>query len=348
MKKILICLIIIIFYGCSSSVSQKVKKEVLSTNISPKNELFSSLKYDKKQLLMVGESNNGKNSVLYKTSVNKLNNWNFSNFNTLKGDNKVFSYSEENYYFVNKNKGFNNKIYSVNKKSDKVNLLNSIDSTSIKFLHINEKENSYLTIENKFKNGSISSRGNKLFKYSERTVLDSIVLNCNVLNPILKNGFIYFKSSKNQLEKINISNFQRFTTETDDVEIIDFQITDKGNYWVLGELNNKTVLTEYKNGKWYMDKTFPVEAQNNKGEKMHYYNGFKAILANSIDKSLLMGLGGTRYSLFISYKDYDNWERVELPINYYVKPNLFYKDEVFVAYSGGGKLTYVDLTRKPK
>ncbi|MCB0744322.1 MAG: hypothetical protein KDC67_10490 [Ignavibacteriae bacterium] len=346
MKKVLVCLIILIFFGCSSSVSQEVNTKVLTTNISPRNEIFSKMEYDGEQILMVGESVNDENSSLYNTSFNDLKNWVFKNIDVLKGENTAIDYNTENYYFVNKKRGYTSNIYSLNKKNEKTKTLNTIDSTYIKFLHVNEKENFYIIIGNKFKNGSISSHGYKLFKYSERTLLDSMSLNCNVLNPIFKNGFIYFKSSKNQLEKINTLNFQRYTTEIEDVEIIDFQIIDQGNYLVLGKLNNKTVLTEFNNGNWTMDKTFPIEAQNLKGEKIHYYKGFKAILANGIDESLLMGFGGTRYSLFISYSDSDNWKKVELPIDYYIKPNLFYKDEIFIAYSGGGKLTYVDLNKK--
>jgi len=336
------------FIGCSSSMSQKIDTKILSTNISPRNEIFSRMEYDGKQILMVGESINGENSSLYRTSFNDLKNWTFTNIDTLKGENTAIDYNPENYYFVNKKRDYTSNIFSLNKKTKKTKNINTIDSTYIKFLHVNEKENYHIIIGNKFKNGSISSHGYKLYKYSGRALLDSIILNCNVLNPIFKNGFIYFKSSKNQLEKINTSNFQRFTTETDDVEIIDFQITGKNNYWVLGQLNNKTILTEFNHGNWIMDKTFPIEAQNLKGKKIHYYNGFKAILVNGIDKSLLMGLGGTRYSLFISYSDSDNWKKVELPIDYYVKPNLFYKDEIFIAYSGGSKLTYVDLNKKLK
>ena len=343
MRKILILLVIPLFAGCIFNIDSKVKKEVISTNISPKNEIFSKIECNKESLLLIGNSENNINSVFYETSLNNLKKWNFSNINILKGRNTSFSSDTENYYFVNYKKNLSSNIISVNKKSKKSKIINTIDSIFINFSHFENKENSYIIIGNKFKNKSLNSKNFKLFKYSKNSLVDSLVLNCNVLKPIFEKGFIYFKSSKSRIERINISNLTRDSIEIENIEIIDFQVIEKDNYLILGKQNAKTILVQIKNGNTIIDKTLPTEIQNLTGRKVHYYKGFKALLVNEIDESLLLGLGGSKYTLLISYDKSNKWKEIELPIDYYVRPSLFYKNEIFIAYSGGAELTYINF-----
>ena len=139
--------------------------------------------------------------------------------------------------------------------------------------------------------------------------------------------------------KIDLNNYNKDSIWCKDFEIREFKIDDddEDSFLFLGkDNNNKTILTKYDKGSWNKIREFDFT-----GKEIHSYKNFIAVLGFKIDERLLLGLGGTRYDLQVSYDMGKTWESKKLPLDSYVKPNSFYKDEVFISYSGGGKITKV-------
>ena len=276
-----------------------------------------------------------------------MNKWKFQNFGEIKGTNHFSYLDEKNLYVINKSKGNSNKIFLIPKDTEKVRLINSFSNAHLKLFHYNLSDDSYVILINPFINGSLHSNGYKLMKYRNKTLLDSTGLNQNVFNSSFKYDNIYFitknKRSQNLLYKINTSNFRKDSIYKKNLNISAYYVNNESNIWVLGEENDKTVLYNYKNNNWIRIKVFSDNFKNDIS-KLNVYKNHISILLYKTNRKILGGIGGSEYSLIISSDKGGNWGEIDLPINYYVKPNTFYRNEKFIAYSGLGRVTYLDLS----
>jgi len=127
-----------------------------------------------------------------------------------------------------------------------------------------------------------------------------------------------------------------------EINVTDIFIERKNDYWFLGKVEENTTLKRYKNGKWKEIKVFS-KSEDVFPERLHKHGDFIAVLFSGIDDTLLGGFGGTRYMLYVSKDNGENWEQIKLPNDTYVKPYIFYQDKRFVAYSGQGRITNIDF-----
>lgn len=127
----------------------------------------------------------------------------------------------------------------------------------------------------------------------------------------------------------------------DDLHIRDFYIESSGDYWLVADAA-ESASTLYKSNGGDLKE---VKLFQNSCKSMYKEGDFIAIVTYNVDESILGGLGGTRYDLYASFDGGNNWKQIPIPIDNYITPYIFYSDKLFLAYSGDGKLTYIDLER---
>lgn len=327
-------------FGCNTSNSSD-DSTFKKTNVSPEFEIYSAFERDEQQFYIVG--NNKENTIYYEAHKNDIMNWKLQNLDSIKGKNRLFYVEDEKFFFVNKTDRKIWDIFSVDKKNMQINHIDSYKDCVIKFFKKEHGSFNYSIIINKYIEGSLHSKGDKLMKITSKgeTIIHS--LNENVQNPIYKEGSVYFIGIPNKLFKVNISSFHSSFIQYKDMKILDFKITGVNSYFILGELNGKTILMKYENGKWEEEERFFHKNKNYRGSKLHLYNDFIGVLTYKVDDKILYGLGGTNYRLIVSKNKGVNWEIVNLPIDTFTQPSLFYQNKKFICYSGNGKITIIDF-----
>jgi len=155
---------------------------------------------------------------------------------------------------------------------------------------------------------------------------------------------LFFLSYKNNLKIDWIYSIDKNNDNLDsihfDLDITDFSIGEKGDYWLLGKDENKTVLQHYANGQTINIHNFSDD-KDISPDQLYKYKELIVVIASQIDENLLFGFGGTKPLMFVSKDNGLTWDNYQLDEALYLKPLSFYKDKRMTAYIGNGKvLTY--------
>jgi len=157
---------------------------------------------------------------------------------------------------------------------------------------------------------------------------------------------IYFLSYKRNDKTDWIFSIDKESKELDslrfDLNITDFAVVKKGDYWLLGQDGDRTILQHYENGKATEIKTFS-EDSNFFPNQLYKYNDVIVVLASKIDKSMLGGFGGTRPEMYFSKDNGLTWVNQSLGKVLYLDPVSFYKDERMTAYTGNGNVLTISF-----
>ncbi|UFH60292.1 hypothetical protein [Sulfurovum mangrovi] len=119
-------------------------------------------------------------------------------------------------------------------------------------------------------------------------------------------------------------------------------VIETDTYWFLGKENEKTILKNYKNGKWSVvqqfgnKKVFP--------RRLYKYKDLIVVITSEIDQGMLGGFGGTRAKMFISYDNGKQWQDYE-PVGFYLGAYDFYKDKRFMAFTGFDEIMVIDFDK---
>ncbi len=154
---------------------------------------------------------------------------------------------------------------------------------------------------------------------------------------------IHFASSKHRISSIS-KNGELIDSVESKLNLKDFTVIEKDNYWLLGKDGERTVLQHYKDGNIEEIKTFSDE-ENYFPDKLYKYNNTIVVITSWIDKSMLGGFGGTRAKLFLSIDNGLTWESEPLDIGLDRKSICFYKDERMTAYMYHGELVSIYFNR---
>jgi len=191
--------------------------------------------------------------------------------------------------------------------------------------------NDFKTYDSLYVNKAIS----KSFYYKNKTYLLTYVLTRKNYK-INETNIIYTIDKNNKRDSINLK-----------FNAIDFMVDNKEDIWTLGKENNYVVL-KHLNKKEVISTSIISKDKNLNPKKLYKYNQFIAVLSNSIDESALGGFGGTKYTLHLSYNSGKSFEIEKIPIDNYVDPISFFKDEKIVIYSGVGRISVCDLKERVK
>lgn len=158
--------------------------------------------------------------------------------------------------------------------------------------------------------------------------------------------FLYIENNIYSLvSKRNVSNWiykaSKQYTKLDSIQfnlnITDFSVGENGEYWLLGQEEDKTVLQRYANGQTTDVHTFSND-RDIFPDQLYKYNELIVVIASQMDKNMLFGFGGTKPLIFVSKDNGITWSNLPLNEALYIKPVSFYKDERMNAYISNGKL----------
>lgn len=120
----------------------------------------------------------------------------------------------------------------------------------------------------------------------------------------------------------------------------DFLIDDRGKMWLIaGHEPDDVRLYTLLNNRLKTVRRFPHSAK-----AIFAKDNRLVVLMRTVDETMMGGLGGTKYSLEVSPDYGKTWTNVKLPDDTYVRPYHFTADGQFIAYSGRGHLTWIDLS----
>ncbi len=126
-----------------------------------------------------------------------------------------------------------------------------------------------------------------------------------------------------------------------DIDITDFAVDEKG-FWLLGQdtTRTKTGLWHYdnKNGKFSTVKIFVNDDKDFFPTGMYKYNELLVVFISRIDKSMLLGLGGTRPYMFVSKDNGKTWHKFYSSNVNSLNTRSFYKDKRMLAYIMPGEI----------
>ena len=161
-----------------------------------------------------------------------------------------------------------------------------------------------------------------------------------------KDECLYFLSYKRNNENNLIYSIEQKSKKLDSLQfelnITDFKVGKKADYWLLGQDGDKTVLQHYKDGISTEVKAFS-EDEDFFPDRLYKYNDVIVVLASKIDKKMLGGFGGTIPKMYLSRDNGLSWMNHPLDEALYVKPVSFYRDEQMIAHIGDGKILTCNL-----
>lgn len=156
-----------------------------------------------------------------------------------------------------------------------------------------------------------------------------------------KDEKLYFLSYKNNLKSDWIYSVDKNNDNLDslqlDLNITDFSVGENGEYWLLGQEEDKTVLQRYANGQTTDVHTFSND-RDIFPDQLYKYNELIVVIASQMDENMLFGFGGTKPLMFVSKDNGLTWDNHRLDEALYLKPISFYKDEQMTIYVGNGKI----------
>lgn len=199
-------------------------------------------------------------------------------------------------------------------------------------------------------NNSFLAKDNAIFWTTDNfKIYDSIYVG----KPIKKSRFfdskVYFLTyelirenykvqEKNEIYIIDKAGNQHFLQMKSNVE--DFIVDNEGVFLLRKQ---QGIVIDHFSGK-EMKMTINVTKETNQvPQKIYKYKSFIVVLTSALNKSGLGGFGGSEYKLHLSFDDGQTFKQVKLPINDFVGPIGFYKDEKIVIYSGAGRVSICDL-----
>ena len=152
---------------------------------------------------------------------------------------------------------------------------------------------------------------------------------------------LYFLSYKNNSRADWLYSIDKNSNNLDsvqfDLNIIDFAVDEKGNYWLLGKNGDQTVLQEYKEGKAIDIKIFSEDVEFF-ADKLYKYHDLIVVLAGRVDKNMLGGFGGTKPEMHLSKNGGSTWSNQSMDKASYMKPVSFYEGNRMTAYIGQGQV----------
>lgn len=333
--------------SCSGKNSQSI---LIKSNLNPGQ--FNEFIIGDRRTYIIGEEKEKSDfsayqTVFYKSSRNDYKSWEKIN-TSVPGMNQLAVSNNENIFIVNKvlksGDSYSSAkiiLFKFDTRNEKYEYLYNFGKEFIKSIHfINENI------------GYIFSRveGTNFIKETKdggKSWNKILELKGSVGRTYKGNGKIYFSSRTKDAKSISLYSFD---LQSQKIELLvekgfkfeDFHVDNCKNYWLLGKSEGSEAILKRcnKGGKCSNVSYFPFNTK-----KIHKYGSFIAVLTYGVDESLLGGLGGTRYLLHVSYDNGNHWQEISFPDENYVKPFIFYQDEFFLAYSGDGKLTFIDFKK---
>ncbi|SDX31145.1 beta propeller repeat protein [Aequorivita viscosa] len=351
-KGIMFLLYVFIFvanYSCSTS--KEVNCE--TSSIDPVFEHYKSI-IDNGQssfiLGTVGDSQDyrTKETIIYKRVVDS----DFELLSTrIKGENRVATISGNHIYIVNE--VFTKKLSFSSSKSILYKL--NIDTNELEKVF---DMGNLLVKDLIFENDSVGYALGRFSKYARDGGFlktqdgglswDTLKLGKPIAKVESVNNNLYFLSYKRNDKMDWIYSIDNRSNKIDslqlDLNITDFAVGEKRDFWLLGKDGDKTVLQHYKDGKTSEIKAFSDDAKFSP-DQLYKYNDVIVVLASRIDKNMLGGFGGTKPVMYLSKDNGLTWINHPLNEALYLKPASFYKDERMTAYIGQGKVLTCSLKK---
>lgn len=335
--------------GCANK-SEFTHCQVYQTNIDeikPNSSYFLS---NENNIYLVGSKGDIKNSRTYEIFVWHLKIGNNKNWSLLvdgiPGECRAVSQTEDYIYLISVQHGDkygnpafdDHKLYRIFKETGAVAELYKWD------------EGSSLVRSIYF----ISSKKGYIFFRPSNNPLDYQVLwtinggkewfiqdlNRPVVSTNLDNDKFYFLSYKNNNGYHWLYSFGgKFSLDSIyfNLSIADFSVEAKGDYWLLGQKGEETVLQHYKEGKTTLVKTFSNDPDVFP-DRLYKYKDLIVVLTGKVDENMLFGFGGTKTAIFVSQNNGKTWDKLSLEGLIYFNPISFYKDERMTAYSLKGRI----------
>lgn len=336
--------------SCSTNKSNQCT--VHHSNVDVTHELFTHLVSDKHHHYLFGAVE--ENQLDYRTSeitidqsiIGDEKNWKSFSKN-IPGKCQAVSQTEKYIYLISRQhyhqsqdpKYSKHKLYRVLKEDKTIVELYEWNqgSSFIRDVYFDSDEIGYI-----FFRASGSSSDYQLLKTNNGGKEWSVVeLNRPINVTHRKDEKLYFISYKNNLKSDWIYSIDKNNNNLDsiqfDLNITDFSVGEKGDYWLLGKEENKTILQRYVNGQTTDIHTFSDDADISP-DQLYKYNELIVVIASQIDKNMLFGFGGTKPLMFVSKDNGLTWSNHSLEEALYLKPISFYKDERMTAYVGNGKV----------
>src|SRR5690606_5847334 len=187
------------------------------------------------------------------------------------------------------------KLYRISKEDKSITELYEWDEGNLSFdgLYFYSETEGYVFVY--FHNSNSGTIIQTKDSGKEWTKLDTKVITSN---PIYLPNNLHFFSKKHQITSIdktgNTIDFIEFT-----LDVTDFSVEENGDYWLLGQEEDKTVLQRYANGQTTDVHTFSDDADVFP-KQLYKYNELIVVIASQIDENMLFGFGGTKPLMFVS------------------------------------------------
>ena len=339
-----------ILFCCSSSGDRNVS--CVSNHIDPKYEHYKSILDDGEGSFIFGTDGDSqdyrtKETVIYKRVLDS----DFVLTTRAKGQTQTATFFGKYIYLINevfvKKLSFSNSksiLYKLNTETDEIEKIADIGNILVKDLIFENDSVGYASV--RFSN--YARDGGFLKTIDGGASWDTLKLDKPIEKVQSLKDKLYFLSYKRNDKKDWIFSVDKKSNELDSLQfelnITDFAVSENGDYWLLGQDKNRTVLQYFENGKVSEIQTFSEDAEFFP-EQLYKYNDVIVVLASQIDKSMLGGFGGTKPVMYLSKDNGLTWSNRPLDEALYLKPVSFYKDERMTAYIGHGKVLTCSLKK---
>lgn len=352
LKKIKISILsfIIPFSILSCKDESLIKWEVLDsskTNLKEQGESFEKFLINGKDFFIIGQEDT------------EFNNWSDFKAITYESKNSGKKWAKiindkgafvDGYYSFNELFLFR-ETYSINSFDKAVlNLINAKKKTtyhrfkersSIKNVFINSKEEGVLILNNSYTaaDNSILYTNNN-FKSFDSISFKKGIKKCAYLDEkvyLLSDDYFIKNYKTIERNKLYIVN-RKILDSIELKNVVDDFCVDKNGIYLLSKENGKVTINHINEKKQKMKTQLVVDDQGLEPKRLYKYNNFIAVLVNSINSKGLGGFGSVSYKLYISLDNGETYKEEKLPINDYVEPIEFYKDELIIFYAGAGRI----------
>ncbi len=349
-------LIVFFIFSCSgrSNYNWKVYNSN-TTGLRPQYEGFNQLIIKADIFYLLGSFDESlkwkdKQALVYK-SEDQGKTW--LNVFEEKGNAEKGYYSSENIYLVKEiyiENSFKNSQQRLLKLDNSSNSIHKFKRQSnVKYIHVDELGKGALILSNSF-----SSKDYSVFRTKNNfKTYDSIPIDKAVKGSFVTNDRVYLLTYKAfrknykvfETNKIHILDENNALDSLDLDFNVDYFLVEKGeSFWFLGKNNDSIQLRKRKGDVTNIINTLSIDKEET-SKKLYKHNDFIAILTSSIDKGALGGFGSVRYKLYLSFDNGQTFKEENPPIDDYVNPIAFYKDEKIIIYSGAGRISVCDLKK---
>jgi hypothetical protein len=343
-------LLIFGFGGCYSQTNSD-KLVCSEFQINPQYEFYTNIISLKETTYIIGEGDyqndfRAKESILYRideknTSIER--NPVLLDLR-LHGSNTAYSLTTNNAYLVNEIyyeksslENFRSVVFKMDLETEEVKEIGSFKNLLVKNIFFDDDSTGFIFVRlsNFAKDGGLlkTENGGKTW--------DTVLLSRPIIKAQSQNGSLFFLSYKrnNIFDWIYTVDKKSYALDSlrFEMNIIDFQVDENANYWLLGKDVDRTVLQWHQSGKtrdvYTFSKNpefFPVQ--------LYKFNDVIIVISGKVDKNLLGGFGGIMYEMFLSKDNGLSWSKHSFNESFYLKPVSFYKDRRMTVYLGHGKL----------